>query len=130
MKPDQQFTGQTYLSLETFRRSGTSMPTPVWFVQEGDRFYIRTLANSGKVKRVRNNPGVNIAACDREGKITGSWVRAVAHELCDDPAVEAKVDQLLDEKYGEAKRQLARQAAETGSRYTILEVKIPKKEEE
>jgi len=130
MKSDQQFTGPNYLSLETFRRNGTSMPTLVWFVQEGDRFHIRTVADSGKVRRVRNNPGVNIAACDRDGKITGSWVRAAGRQVRDDPAVEAKVDQLLEEKYGQAKRRLARQAAETGRQYTILKVKISAKEEE
>ena len=40
-----------------------------------------------------------------------------------DPVFEVKVDQLLDVKYGETKRELTRQAAEAGCRYTILEIK-------
>ena len=115
------FANQPYLNLETFRRSGEGMKTPVWFVQEGEKFYIRTVAESGKVKRVRNNPRVNVAVCEADGRLTGAWVAGRGREVRGDPAVEAKVDRLLDAKYGEIKREMARQAAEAGRKYTILE---------
>ena len=35
---------QQYLNLETFRKSGVGVKTPVWFVQDGDTLYVRTLA--------------------------------------------------------------------------------------
>jgi PPOX class probable F420-dependent enzyme len=117
------FSGQLYMNLETLRRNGQRMPTPVWFVQVGETLYVRTVANSGKVKRVRNNPRVRIAPCGQEGRLLGAWVQGTAREVRDDPAVEADVDRLLEDKYGELKRQFTRQAAEAGRVYTILEVK-------
>jgi len=124
MNPLDRFAGQNYLNLETLRKSGEAMPTPVWFVQDGERLYVRTVAESGKVKRARNNPRVRVAVCGREGQLLGDWLPATAREVRDDPAVEARVDELLDIKYGEVKRQMARQAAESGRRYTILEIKL------
>ena len=124
MNPLDRFAGQNYLNLETLRKSGEAMPTPVWFVQDGERLYVRTVAESSKVKRARNNPRVRVAVCGREGQLLGDWLPATAREVRDDPAVEARVDELLDIKYGEVKRQMARQAAESGRRYTILEIKL------
>ena len=49
----EQFKDKKYLNLETYRKNGQVMPTPVWFVQDGEVFYVRTGANSGKVKRIR-----------------------------------------------------------------------------
>ena len=118
------FTTQPYLSLETYRKNGEAVRTPVWFVRDGDRLYIRTVAESGKVKRLRRNPRLRIALCDRLGNVTGPWVAATGREVRDDPALYARVDQLLDEKYGEMKRQLAAQAAAEGRVYTILEIRF------
>lgn len=30
------FDGHSYLNIETFRKSGVGVKTPVWFVREGD----------------------------------------------------------------------------------------------
>jgi PPOX class probable F420-dependent enzyme len=49
-----QLTQQQYINLETFRKNGVGVKTSVWFVQDGDTIYVRTVANSGKVKRIRN----------------------------------------------------------------------------
>jgi PPOX class probable F420-dependent enzyme len=127
MHPLDQFGGQPYLNLETLRRNGQAMLTPLWFVQDGETLYVRTAAESGKVKRVRNTPRVRVAVCGREGQLLGPWVTATASEVRDDPFIETKVDQLLDIKYGEVKRQMARQAAEAGRKYTILEIILEKK---
>jgi hypothetical protein len=116
------FANQKYLNLETFRRNGEAMRTPVWFVQDGQTFYIRTVAESGKVKRVRNNPHVNIAPCEADGSVTGPWVAATGREVRGEPEIESTVDQLLDVKYGEIKRELERKAAEAGRKYTILAI--------
>ena len=70
-----------YLSLETFRKSGEGVRTPVWFAVEptrGDRaaeqkIYVYTTADSGKAKRIRNHGAARIAACSAFGRITGSW---------------------------------------------------------
>ena len=39
MTPFEKFTRQQYLNLETFRRNGESMKTPVWFVQDEKTLY-------------------------------------------------------------------------------------------
>ena len=111
------------LNLETLHRSGEATQTPVWFVKDGDRLYVRTAVESGKVKHLRNNPYVRIAVCGQDGTLLGPRATATAREVRNDPNVETKADQLLDVKYGEIKRELARQAAEAGRKYTILEIK-------
>lgn len=117
-----QFADQPYLNLETFRRSGEALRTPVWFVRDGEKLYIRTVADSGKVKRIRNTPRVNVALCEADGRVTGDWFPGRGREVRDDPAVEERVDRLLDVKYGEVKREMARKAADSGRKYTILEI--------
>ena len=118
-----QFTKKKYLNLETFRKSGESMRTPVWFVQDGEILYVHTVANSGKVKRIRNNSRVNIAPCKMDGKLIGSWVPAQAREI-NDPDVNALVDHLLGKKYGLLKKMFENQSTRMGAKSTILEIRI------
>ena len=54
------FDDQNYLSLETFKKTGRGVRTPVWFVVHNDAFYVYTEADSWKVKRIRNNPRVRV----------------------------------------------------------------------
>ena len=117
------FTRQQYLNLETFRKNGASMPTPVWFVQDGETLYVRTVANSGKVKRIRNNGQVNIAPCKVDGALLGDWLPATAREVQDEQ-IDQKVNRLLDKKYGLMKKMFALSAALQGRKYTILEIKV------
>jgi len=77
------FSGEKYLNLETFRRSGTGVRTPVWFAAApgGDgtvRLYVYSAAEAGKVKRIRRRDTVRIAPCTASGTITGDWVEARA----------------------------------------------------
>ena len=67
-----------YVSLTTFRRNGTPVATPVWLaVQDGHGFVV-TLTSSGKFKRLRRNPQVTVAPCDRRGHVTGpTWAGTV-----------------------------------------------------
>jgi PPOX class probable F420-dependent enzyme len=58
-----------YLSITSFRRDGTGVATPVWFVQEGGRLLVQTGASSGKVKRIGLNPQVMIAPCGGTGRL-------------------------------------------------------------
>jgi len=64
--------GQKYLSLTTFRKNGQEVKTPVWFAEQDDKLYVMTRSDSGKYKRIRNNPQVKLAPCTMGGKITGS----------------------------------------------------------
>lgn len=58
-----------YVSITSFRRDGTGVATPVWFVQEGGRPLAQTGANSGKIKRIRRNPRVMIVPCGATGRL-------------------------------------------------------------
>jgi uncharacterized protein len=93
-----QFEKQQYLNVETYRKNGQAMPTPVWFAQEGDCLYVRTFAGAGKVKRIRNNPRVRVAPCDQRGKLKGDWVEAEARVV--DAAEDERINALLKRKYG------------------------------
>jgi uncharacterized protein len=73
--------GQKYISLTTFRKNGVAVPTPVWFGEKDEKLYMVTRNDSGKYKRVRNNPQARVAACTIRGKITGPEFAANARVL-------------------------------------------------
>ncbi len=92
------FRHQKYLSLETFKRDGQGVKTPVWFVlRETGAFYVYTEARSWKVSRIRNNPRVRIAPCDMRGNVTGEWQEATAQIVSGEE--EQAANRLLDRKY-------------------------------
>jgi len=99
------FAGHKYLNLETFKKSGDGVKTPVWFAADpandlaanAARLYAYTIGNSGKVKRIRNNGRVRIAPCDMRGNVLGEWVEARAEIITGAEA--AHGDKLLNKKY-------------------------------
>jgi PPOX class probable F420-dependent enzyme len=117
------FEKQKYLNLETFRKSGMGVKTPVWFVQDGEVLFVRTASDSGKVKRIRNNSRVNIAPCRMDGALSGDWIPAVAREV-NDPDIDRKVDKLLDRKYGLMKKLFSLAGGSNGRKNAILEMKV------
>ncbi len=86
-----------YISVETFKKNGVGVKTPVWYVVHDDRFYVYTEADSWKVKRIRNNPRVRVAPCDIRGNVKGDFIDARA-EIITGPEEKA-ADKLLDQKY-------------------------------
>lgn len=78
MSDRQQFDGEEFLSMETFRKTGVGVKTPLWFAEHDGELLIWTDGSSGKVKRIRNNPDVRVAPCKRFGEVTGEWVAARA----------------------------------------------------
>ncbi len=89
----------TYIALETFRKSGEGVITPVWVVAEGGKLYVWTVGDSWKVKRIRNNPRVRLAVSDARGNPKSDWVEAHARVL-DTPEEEARQQERLAAKYG------------------------------
>jgi len=73
--------GQKYISLTTFRKTGVAVPTPIWFAEQGGKLYVMTRSDSGKYKRLRNNPQVRIAPCTMRGRVTGPEFAARARIL-------------------------------------------------
>src|SRR5580704_13831385 len=107
------FEGQKYLNLETFKKSGEGVKTPVWFAAEPSakldsteaKLYLYTIGVSGKVKRIRNNGRVRIAPCDVRGNVLGDWVDARAEIVTGEEAQHGT--QLLNKKYFPWKQILA-----------------------
>lgn len=101
-EPLGQFADQKYLNLESYRKNGKAVATPVWFAQDRGELIIYSLADAGKVKRIRNNPRVRVMPCDLRGAPRGEWVEGVARILS---AAEAERGHtLLDQKYGLSKK--------------------------
>ena len=92
-----QFENEKYISLETFKRNGQGVKTPVWFVLHANALYVYTKADSWKVKRIRNGPRVRVAACDIRGTVRGPWLDATASLVEGDERLAP--DKLLDRKY-------------------------------
>jgi uncharacterized protein len=89
--------GQNYISLATFRKTGAKIATPVWFGEDGDKLYVMTRSDMGKIKRIRNNPRVTVAPCTIRGKVTGQEVAASARIL--PPEEHADARQTINRKY-------------------------------
>ena len=70
-----------YLSLTSYKRDGTPVATPVWFVEEAGRYLVETDATSFKVRRVRHDPRVVVATCTVRGRVTGEPVPGRAEVL-------------------------------------------------
>lgn len=97
-----QFAGQKYLNLETYRKNGMPVDTPVWFAEKDGVLYVYSLADAGKIKRIRNNPRVKVVPSDMRGKPRGEWVEGSA-VILDERGAEFG-HQLLNKKYGLLKR--------------------------
>jgi PPOX class probable F420-dependent enzyme len=117
-----QFDKQKYLNLETYRKSGAGVKTPVWFARQGDAFYAYSLANAGKVKRIRNNPRVRIVPCDVRGNPKGRWVDGAATVLYGSDAEPGQ--RMLREKYGWMKRLGDLIGKIRKKQYAVLEIRL------
>ena len=98
-----QFYNRKYLNLVTYRRSGTAVSTPMWFVEEDGVLYVRTPAKSGKVKRLRNNPRVRVVPSDGRGYPKGEWIDGRARVVVDGAQAQ-RVNRLVHRKYGWRKK--------------------------
>ncbi len=88
-----------YVNLETYRKNGTGVQTPVWVAREGDELVVFTNGESYKVKRLRRNPKLRIAACGVRGALKGPWHEATAR-LVDDPSEKQSAIKAIRKKYG------------------------------
>ena len=87
-----------YIALETFKKSGDGVVTPVWVAGMDGHLYVITQADSWKVKRIRNNSRVRIAPSDSRGNPTGDWFEGTARTLPLEDDEEAR--RRLEAKYG------------------------------
>ena len=94
--------GEKYINLENYRKNGRGVRTPVWFVEsssdDGSILYVRTSDDTGKYKRIRNNPSVQVAPCDMRGSVKGKWVKGEARIASEEEKL--KAFKMLEKKYG------------------------------
>jgi PPOX class probable F420-dependent enzyme len=70
-----------FIVLTTFTKDGRPKPTPVRGTPDNGKLLVFTGGDSWKVKRVRNNSHVTIAACTRWGRLTSDGADAEATVL-------------------------------------------------
>ena len=90
------------ISVATFRRSGEKVATPVWVVPvDGDRVGFWTSSTSGKAKRLKNNPAVEITPCNQRGAVSAGAVTTAgtAELVTSGPEFDA-VQAAVKAKYG------------------------------
>ncbi len=90
------------MNIETARRNGDTVSTPVWFVEFEGALFFQTSTKSGKVKRIRNNPAVRVAPCSITGRLHGEWVDGMALFISREES--AKAIEVYNRKYQLLKR--------------------------
>lgn len=93
-----QFDGYKYINLETYKKNGQPISTPVWFVIENNLIFIVTRSSTGKIKRLKNNPSVRIMPCGFRGESKGKWVGGIAEFMNSNES--ARIVNLRNKKYG------------------------------
>lgn len=88
---------QNYVALSTFRKNGEIVSTAVWVAQDGESLIVTTAEESGKVKRLRNDPRVRLAPASFSGKVAPGAATVEATVTIEPSAPE--LDQLFAAKY-------------------------------
>src|SRR5207247_9019988 len=78
------FAGQKYLNLETFKKNGTGVRTPVWFAADRSinldsndaKLYVYTICVSLFRKRRRNRRTARHRPCGVRANVLGQWTAA------------------------------------------------------
>jgi hypothetical protein len=108
-----QFIDQKYINLETYKKDGTPIRTPVWFVVDNDLIYVITRDSTGKVRRLENNSDVRIVPCSFKGEPKNGWVKGKAEKIAGDTA--DKAIKLRKKKYGMSARLIGLFTSQKGS---------------
>ena len=89
----------SYINLETFKRDGSGARTPVWCAPLDDAMVIFSEGDAFKVKRLRRNADVRVAACDVFGKLRGDWYSGKG-EIVESREIVDRAYVALRQKYG------------------------------
>jgi PPOX class probable F420-dependent enzyme len=95
MRPFDHLRREKYIDLVTYRKTGVPVHTPVWFAEKDGALYVMSRSDSGKVKRIRNDPRVEVAPSTIRGKRTGAGIPGRA-QVSADPEM---ARQLIRRKY-------------------------------
>jgi hypothetical protein len=116
-----QFLDQKYINLETYKKDGTSIRTPVWFVIDNNLIYVITRDSTGKVKRLKNNHDVQIVSCSFKGEPKNEWMKGKAEKITGKEA--DIVIKLRKKKYGMSARLIGLFTSQKGN-LVVYSIKI------
>ena len=57
-----------YVNLTTFRKNGERKTTPIWLAVEEGKAYVWSQRDTWKIRRLRNDPKVELTPCNVNGK--------------------------------------------------------------
>ena len=121
MSEIQSLHAEKYILLETYKINNQPVKTPVWFVIHNDLIYVITREDTGKVKRLKNNQHVKIAACTFNGKPSGRWISGTAKRVTEE---ESKIAiDLRKKKYGFMER-IARFVSKGKGNLVVFSIKL------
>jgi PPOX class probable F420-dependent enzyme len=92
---------EQFVSLTTFRRSGEPVATPVWVARDAEALVVTTPGATGKVRRLRRDPRVELRPSTRRGAVDEGvrpWTGVAA--VLSAPAEVQKAHGVLRGKYG------------------------------
>jgi len=114
-----------YVNLETFRKDGGGIQTPVWVARDRNEIVIFTNGDSYKVKRLRRNPKIRIAECGVRGTLKGPWHEGTGR-VVEDEAEKQSAIRALHAKYGWQMKLLDWGAQISGSKrnWAVIEVRL------
>jgi len=92
------FLDQKYVNLETYKKDGTPVRTPVWFMIDNGIIYVMTREKTGKVKRLKNNQNIRIVPCSFTGESKSEWINGIAQKITGEGV--DMVIKLRKKKYG------------------------------
>ena|SRR5947209_433114 len=90
--------GHKYINLETYRKNGDAVATPVWFATDGEKILIVTRSETGKIKRLQTNKSVRFMPCGFKGQPKGEWKKGKA-AFCAPEELRHAIE-LRNKKYG------------------------------
>src|ERR1700741_3080507 len=92
------FRASPCMSLRSFRKDGTPVDTPTWCVPIEGRLCCYTDDRAYKIKRMRREPRIEVAACNVWGIRSTGWYRARCHFVTE-PNERERVFTTLRAKY-------------------------------
>ena len=120
----EKFSNEKHIALETFRKNGVGVKTPVWFVEFDNLIWVVTRELTGKVKRLRKNSKVNVAISNFSGKPKSKWFSGQAKMVKGDLA--QKAISLRNKKYGFMAKIIGIFSAKKGG-YIVYSIKLEDK---
>jgi len=94
------FADVQYINLETFKKDGSKVTTPVWVAQQNNSLVVTTGNNAGKVKRIRNNGKAIIYTTNQSGSKKLSEELEVKGSILSDEDLKTEAVTILKKKYG------------------------------